>query len=155
MEKDAFPALRHKELLSNGGSETLHSSFCLWTCSTHWSSHCHLTSVFPRLSFCFFCLLGADFSASLQLLSGSNCRHSSTLKLMSYRCVYGLFFTPFILPELVLLFWKGQIRTISYYLHQKSDFILFKTNTCLCIINYESFSITIFAEKSHYPTLKR
>lgn len=78
MKKDAFPAIRHKELLSNGESETLHSSLCLWACSTLWPSHCHLTFIFTRFSCCFFCLLGGDFSANLQLLSGSNCRHSST-----------------------------------------------------------------------------
>lgn len=114
MKKDAFPAVRHKELLSNGGSETLHSSLCLWTCSTFWSSHCHLTSISPHFSGCFFCLPGGDFSADLQRLSGSNCRRSSTSAALLKEANKKIFLTIYI-RNLTLYFSKQIHAETSHY----------------------------------------
>lgn len=53
-------------------------------------------------------------------------------------------------PALLLFFWKSKIKSISYCLHRKSDFILFKTDILnVCV----KWIITFFAEASHYLTL--
>lgn len=129
MKKDAFPTIRHNELLSNGESETLRSSVSLNLLHTLVFSLS--LNIHPSL---FFLLL---LLSPWRLLCWPAASQWLQLQPLKYQCCN--YFSE-----------RGKIRNILYYLHQKSDFILFKTSVFvkLWLLFYHNF-----CRMSHYPTL--